>query len=220
MKNIFYTIRKSPRNVAVFIGASVILAALYYYALIQSAPFDTFIRSNSPLFVVLQVLFSIANSVIGAVSIVLLLELFQIQRKVGGTNIFQSVASLFISVATTGCYVCGSILLPGLGLAASFASLPLGGLEIKIITLLLLLYSVNDLNHKLMGTCKIYADKFLSFKFDGGVWKFNLKRIFQLKSTFVTFGLMGLIFLLPGILPKNSPIQLNDPSQYFCVGEH
>ncbi len=221
MKHIWKTITKSKQNIVTFVILSVVLLSLYYLALIQSASLDAFIRSNSPLFVILQILFSILNSLVGAVSILLLVELFRIQRKVGNTNVVQSIAALFISVATTGCYVCGSILLPGLGLTASFAAMPFGGLEIKILTLLLLIYSVNDLNHKLMGTCKVYKDKYLLVKVsENWSYRFNMRRLFELKPTFITLGMIALIFVLPSILPHVTTASINDPDQYSCVIEH
>lgn len=215
-KNAINTITHSRMNLVIFAVATLAMAAMYYYALTMSVPFDVFIHSNSPAFVILQILFSIGNSVAGAVSIVLIIELFRIQKQIGKTNIFQSTLSLFISVATTGCYVCGSILLPTLGLAASFAALPLGGLEIKVITLVLLVYSINDLNNKLLGICKVYNDRFVKLKLDDISLELNLKRIFQLKPTFITLGLVSLIFVLPVILPHFIKGGLNDPTQYSC----
>jgi len=218
MKNIIYAIKKSKKNIVTFIILSFGFAGLYYFALIQSAPFEVFIKSNSPTFVTLQIIFSILNSLVGAVSVLLLIELFRIQKKVGGTNGLQSIVALFISVATTGCYVCGSILLPGLGLAASFTAMPFGGLEVKILTLLLLIYSVRDLNKKLLGTCKIYQDRFIVLKVNEDKrFRFNLKRLLELQPTFITFSFIILIFALPSILPSVTTASINDPNQYICV---
>ncbi|MEO6728853.1 MAG: hypothetical protein ABIM99_02930 [Candidatus Dojkabacteria bacterium] len=212
-KNLF----KSKANIITFLIAASLLMALYYAALLRVSSFETFIQSNSPAFVILQIVFSILNSVLSALAIVLIIELTRKQKQSGNMNIFQTAISLFISIGTTGCYVCGSILLPSFGIAASFAALPFGGLEIKFITTLLLIYSLNDLQKKVRGICKIYKIKTIQFKYNDEVkFQFNIKEWGNYRPILVTFSFVALIFALPLI---TSPLgfKINDPKMYSCV---
>jgi len=212
--NSYKIIIRSARNRIVFVILSLALLGFYYLALTRSVSLPIFIESNSPIFIGLQIILSIINSILGAASIILLLELLKLQKLGGKLSFIQTVSSLFISIATTGCYVCGSIFLPSLGIASGFAALPIGGLEVKIITILLLIFSINDLTKKLLGICIVYEDYMLVVKLDENEIKFNLKHLFALRPALITGFLILLIFILPLILPKTSLI--NSTSIYSC----
>tara|TARA_Y100000310_G_C20660910_1_gene804719 strand:+ start:397 stop:852 length:456 start_codon:yes stop_codon:yes gene_type:complete len=64
-----------------------------------------------------------------------------------------SLAAVF-SVIVSGCPACGITLASYLGLASFFSALPFFGLELKIVAILLLLYSTNSLI-KNLNNCKI-----------------------------------------------------------------
>jgi len=212
--NIF-ALLKDKLNLVLFIIFSSLILGSYYLAIVKIIPFESFLKSNSTLFIILQILFSITNAVLAGLSITMIVELFKKQKSSNNLNIAQTVLSLLISIGTSGCYICGSILVPSFGIASSFASLPFGGVEIKIITMLLLIYSINDLNNKLNGTCKIYRDSFVILLFENMSLKFNLKYFLQLKPAVITFSMIFVIFALP-LLFSASSFNINDPKIYSC----
>lgn len=209
---------KNRRTTTTFVVGTFVLLGFYYYAVVQSVPFSTFLRSNSPLFIFLQILLSFINALLGAAGVTLVGQLFRQQQQNGSMNVFQSAVALFLSVATTGCYVCGSILLPSLGIASSLAALPLGGLEVKLITAGLLLYSLRDLHRKLLGICEIPRPLVVKLELGEKNWQLKLNNWQQWRAGAITLSMVVLIFALPAITPKNM-FSINDPNVYSCKHE-
>lgn len=71
---------------------------------------------------------------------------------IGGLSIQGTSGSFggLLSLLVSGCPACSITLAGYLGLATFFSSLPLAGLEVKIIALLILLWSVNEVSNNLM----------------------------------------------------------------------
>jgi len=74
--------------------------------------------------------------------------------KEAATTTIASILGIIIS----GCPVCGITLASYLGLATLFSSLPFFGIELKVIGILLLLYSTNSLAKK-MYVCEVDKKK-------------------------------------------------------------
>ncbi len=77
-----------------------------------------------------------------------------VKTTIGKTSIFASIG-IFIGVLAPGCAACGVGLLSLFGLSAAFLSfLPFGGLEISILSIGLILFSIVKISNN-MYTCNI-----------------------------------------------------------------
>lgn len=201
-ENAFKITFNSPKRILIGVFVFILSLILYAYAISETGTFETFFKESPILIVILQIVFGILNSILISIATVEFIHIFTTEHKQSGVSIFGVVSALFFSVASTGCYVCGTVLFPVLGVAASFASLPLGGLEVKILTAFMLLYSVNDLSQKVLGIC--YYDKNKIYKFQLGTGSLNISAVTvnNIKPIFITGGFIILIVLLPYIVPE------------------
>jgi hypothetical protein len=198
-------------EIIIFLAVSSISLFAYYYAITMHVSFAIFLKANSPAFIILQIVLSIANSLLMAYAIVLMYRLFTIYSQISGKSVINTGFSLIFSVATTGCYVCGNILFPSLGLLGAFASMPFGGLEIKVITLLLIAYSIVDLKKKINMGCKTSNNsKYIVLKYYDKQFKL---RMFELRSLMPL--IITCVLLIVSInLSKISPIEIKPMVNY------
>lgn len=190
-------------NFLIFTLSTAVLAYFYYIALTARVSWEVFIASNSTLFILLQVILSIANAALGGISILLIIRIFKDRKAQGKLSFVQTFSALFFSILTTGCYVCGTLLLPAIGLASSFATLPFAGLEVKVLTALFLVYSLTKLVNNYKGICEIESDKVFKISFGSSNLLFKFKYIQRLKPFLITSLFIISIFALPAILPNN-----------------
>ncbi len=147
----------------VFIALNILL--LYYFLLIQKTTWVAFWQSNTAFYSWSQIVLSIVNAILIGASISMLFEVIGEKKKSSKTSFLQTFASLLFSAAATGCSVCSAFLLPLLGIAASLTALPFGGLEIKLLSALLLLYTIYEYAKITSGLCKIPKEKIISKPF-------------------------------------------------------
>jgi len=204
MNNSLKQIFKNKFNIFLIVVLTVAISYLYYLVIDSSLPFEIFIKVNDPEFVIFQILFSVVNSFLTAISLVLFIEIIRERKKGQKSGILSTLIALGFSIGTTGCYVCGSILLPFIGIATSFASLPFGGLEIKFITALLLIYSIRQLLKVYSGLCEIRPDKKYILGIGENKLKISQNQIDNFKPIAVSFALIALIFVLPIFFPQNA----------------
>lgn len=204
---------RERRWLVVFIIANLLILGMYYIAIELSASFDMFIKANSSIFVLLQVILSVLNAVLGGLSITFILFLFFRQRQLNGVSSIQSIGSLIFTVGTTGCYVCGSLLLPVAGIGSAIGTLPFAGIELKVLALILFLISIFETAPKVLGICKL--DKVY-------ILKTGLKTINIGEGLIRNFKYLSLsIFTISGFLLVNSfiPREVNlgiNESNYIC----
>jgi hypothetical protein len=187
---------------------SIFLASilLYFLAITSVVPFDYFLNHNpSWIFI---------NSLLTAIALVMFLKVFRNKKAENKTSIIGTILALFFSVFSTGCYVCGTVLFPAIGLGSSFATMPLGGIEVKIITAAMLIYSVNLLSNNVLGICKVFSNKKFSFKTSGLVlFSISPKFIYQAKHLVIVLIFILSIFLLPLLTPDSVK---RTPESFIC----
>jgi len=183
----------------VFIALNVLL--LYYFLLIQKTTWVAFWQSNTAFYVWSQIILSIVNAVLIGAAISMLFEVIKEKKKASKTSYLQAFASLLFSAAATGCSVCSAFLLPLLGIAASLTALPFGGLEIKFLSALLLLYTIYEYAKITSGLCKVPKEKIVSF--EKNQIKFSLKKetLPQLLPLLLLTMFITIVYTLPR-LPK------------------
>ena len=157
----------------------------YYFLLIQKTTWDSFLQSNNQIYIWLQIMLSIVNAILIGVSIAMLFSIIEEKKNVSKGSFIQTLGSLLFSAAATGCSVCSAFLLPALGIAASLTALPFGGLEIKALSILLLIYAIYEYAKSANGLCEIS------------------KKIFpQLKSFILLLLFIVIIYSLPKVPPQ------------------
>jgi len=86
----------------------------------------------------------------------LILYKISLRRKVSSNGNILSLTGMFLGIFAPGCVACGLGLVTFFGLAASFATLPLKGLEISILAMIILTVSILRFSYSLYDdTCSI-----------------------------------------------------------------
>lgn len=170
---------------------------IYYFVLTRTTTWEVFWQSNIAVYNYLQIILSLANAVLIGILLSMFFYILEKRKAALGGSLLEALGSLVYSVAATGCPVCGAILLPTLGVAASLTALPLGGLEIKSLTLLLLIYVAYDYSKNILGLCPARKVRLISFR--KGYVEFNFKKevLEDLKPILVFVGFVIIIYLLP-----------------------
>ncbi len=197
---------KDKKNLIFLIIVFLFFTYSYFFALTQQVSWVVFLRNNSSLFVISQIILSLINSVVGSLCLLLIIRIFKERKNQEKASFIQTFSALFISVITTGCYVCGTVLFPAVGLTASFSTLPFAGLEIKVITAIFLLYSLGELLKNYKGICDIETPKQYKFSLGTKSFLFKLKYLQRVKPLLITSIFIILVFALPSLLPKNTEI--------------
>ncbi|HRN69839.1 MAG TPA: hypothetical protein PLS49_01530 [Candidatus Woesebacteria bacterium] len=216
MKNFFRAFKliykeKRFKLITLLVFAAVIV--LYFMAIELSVSFDMFIKVNSKIFIVFQLVLSLLNALFAAFAITFTLFIFRLQKVTGGLGSVQAIASLVVAIGTTGCYVCGSLLLPIVGISSAFAGLPFAGLEIKAITLILFALSIWELTPRVLGVCKL--DKLYKLKMGRKILSISNNSLRNLRFITLSIIFTSLILVLPNIMPKDTKSGINQNS-YFC----
>ena len=188
----------------VFIALNVLL--LYYFLLIQKTTWDSFWQSNTAFYSWSQIVLSIVNAVLIGASVSMLFEVIKEKKKTSKTSFLQTFASLLFSAAATGCSVCSAFLLPLLGIAASLTALPFGGLEIKLLSALLLIYTIYEYAKITSGLCKIPKEKVISFEKNQIDLRINKETLPQLLPFLFLVIFITTVYTLPR-LPKTWRLQ-------------
>ncbi|MEK7078710.1 MAG: hypothetical protein AAB929_01445, partial [Patescibacteria group bacterium] len=156
------------------------------FLLTQKTTWDSFLQSNNQIYVWLQVMLSIGNAILIGISISMLFSVLEERKNVSKGSLVQTLGSLLFSAAATGCSVCSAFLLPALGIAASLTALPFGGLEIKAISILLLIYAIYEYAKPASGLCEIESN-------------LSKKIFYQLKPFIILLLFIVIIYSLPQI---------------------
>lgn len=146
--------RKIYRRMSlVFLTISLFFVFLFldYFLLTRTTSWEKFLTDNNRWYVFLAVNLSLLNNLLISVALTILLYLIEMKKKVGKSAASNSTIGVFLSLVSVGCAVCGGFLLPIVGIAASLTAFPFQGLEIKALSIGLLLFSINELSSRVTG---------------------------------------------------------------------
>lgn len=137
-----------------FLALSTATALLLAYLLIflQSTTFAVFFISNTVVYSATSIALTVLIAVLGGLSVsqtVYILTAYQ-QR---GQGAARSAFGAGFGLLSAGCPSCASLLLPVLGIAGSLAVFPLGGLEIKLMALIILADAFWEGSRIMAGVC-------------------------------------------------------------------
>jgi MFS family permease len=191
---------------------------LYYLAIISTGSLSIFLNETPTVLLIAQVFFSLLNSLLIGVVITMFIDLIRKRRQDSDLSFSGAIVALFFSVVTTGCYVCGTVLLPAIGVAASFAALPFGGLEVKVLTVLLLIYSLKQTSKTYLGICDYDINKKYQFSFGNLSITLSSKRLNGLKSFAIVIAFSVLILSLPSLIPDQFKKEYSESN--ICLHEY
>lgn len=189
-----------PLFVALALSLSLNFIAVYYLLFLQTTTPEVFWQSNNSFYNIASVLLTIIISLLfGTATSLFLLVARSKKQTVSGGN---TLTGTLLGIISAGCPVCGAWILPLLGIAGSLAAFPLQGLEIKILSLLLLAWSIKTSAQILSSRCNLPKKRL--FSINRKFIKIELTRstIPQLKSTAILAGAILLIYALPKLPPR------------------
>ena len=156
---------------------------LDYFLLTRATSWGSFIEDNNPAFVMFSIILSLLNNFLISLALTYLAYVYENKNKYLGSEGSNTGIGVFLSLISVGCAVCGGVLLPLIGVAASLTAFPLQGLEIKILSIILLSISISQLSEKISG-----------------IFKKNLGR--EKKLYLLGISLLVIVYLIPR-LPYN-----------------
>lgn len=92
-------------------------------------------------------LITLLSTLLISISLIMLHEYLKLQREVKGAK--KIGLSMILAIIASHCASCGVAIFGGLISLSLLASLPFGGKEIGILAILVLLYTIYDMNKKL-----------------------------------------------------------------------
>ncbi len=128
--------------------------ALDYIILIQATTFRVLFSQNTLFYSIASVVLSILTALLFGVSSSMIIYLFKKKKKEAGTSASTGFFGTFFGAIASGCPVCGAYLLPLFGVAGSLAVFPFQGLEIRVLAILLLIFSITQSSNSVLGICK------------------------------------------------------------------
>jgi hypothetical protein len=139
----------------IFLGISIAAnyLALDYILLTQTTSFRIMAAQNIALFNGAQLTLSILTALLLGISTAMLVYIFRQARADGAAATPGTVSGTIVAAIASGCPVCGAWLLPLLGIAGSLAVFPLQGLEIRLLAVGLLIYSILRSSNVILGIC-------------------------------------------------------------------
>lgn len=137
------------------------LLAFTYLIFFQTTTFAVFFLSNSAFYNWTSIGLDILIAVLFGIALAMAVFLFRKNRAEAGGATGSSFFGAVFGAVASGCPVCGAWILPLLGIAGSLAVFPFQGLEIKVLAVLLLLFSISQSARSLAGICDTARKKVL-----------------------------------------------------------
>jgi len=124
---------------------------LDYFLLTRTTSLERFFADNNRLFVSITIILTFFNNFLIAFVLTFLIAAVDKKKKLLKSAGINSGVGIFLSLISVGCAVCGGFLLPILGIAASLTAFPFQGLEVKLLSIVVLFYTLRQLNLILIG---------------------------------------------------------------------
>ncbi|NOY15208.1 MAG: hypothetical protein GXP43_03245 [bacterium] len=192
---------RQPVFVLLAVSTATNILFVYYLVLMQTTSWEVFWQSNVAFYNWAQVVLSVLTAV--GFGIVIAQMMYVVgQRLAQGGSWLTSTASLIFSTAVTGCTVCGAVLLPTLGIAASLTALPFGGLEVKLMSLILVGWAVYEYSKVIVGACKVKGRGLITISRSGLEVNWSKENV---KSLGTPLLIVAVFLLIVYSLPKLPP---------------
>lgn len=142
-----------------FLAVAVALGSGYLLYIFSSI--SMLMYMNSILYIVSSLGMSILIALLFGINVSLIVYKFNLSKKIGLKEDSSSILGVAGGALGSGCPVCGATLLGFLGVSGGLAILPFKGLELKILSLGLLLFSTYKVSESIFDCkkCKIKRGK-------------------------------------------------------------
>lgn len=197
MREAFSKVFSKPHYWVITTAIALNVLFLYYLILMQKTTWDAFWQSNATWYTWSQVILSIINALFIGIAISFLFYVIEGRKQGSKSTFLNTLGSLFFSAAATGCSVCSAFLLPTLGIAASLAAFPFGGLEIKLFSVLILWYAIWQYSKSILGLCEIPTEKIISFDNKNLTLNINRKTLPQLQPFLLLILFIFTVYAIP-----------------------
>lgn len=140
---VFLTVFKDPLFALLALTISLNLLFLYYFFFVKVTTFKVFFDSNTSFYAFSSIALTILIALTYGIAISLLLWQRRIQKTLARpADLGNRLIGSFLGALSVGCPVCGAYLASLLGISGGLFIFPFQGLEIKLISLGLLLFAV------------------------------------------------------------------------------
>lgn len=154
LKKSLKSVFKNPIYIVLATSLGLNFLALDYILFSKATTFRVFIAQNVAFYNWASLILSIVIAVLFGISITMLIYILKKRKKEAKESAPTSLLGTVFGAIASGCPVCGAWLLPLLGVAGSLAVFPLQGLEIKVLAIGLLIYSISQSVNIVLGICK------------------------------------------------------------------
>ncbi len=120
-------------------------------------------------------------------------------RQASKAKVFEGKGLIggLVGAFSIGCPVCGSLLLPVLGVVGGLSVFPFQGLELKLAALFLFIFSIYESSKAISGKICLPEEKFISFSRGNFVFNFNKTALPSLISFLSPFLIIVIVLALP-----------------------
>lgn len=145
-KEITISVLKRKKYAVIALTAAVIMAAISYYLTIVNVAFHSFsilVQMDGPLFTTASVALSLTISILFGIYIALFVFRRDLMKDDKNSKaVISGIGGTITGVVAAACPTCGAPMLAIFGAPLALMSLPFQGLEIKVLSILLLILSV------------------------------------------------------------------------------
>jgi hypothetical protein len=200
LRTSFETLFSEPPFLVLALSLAVNLLLAYVLLFQQSTTFVVFFLSNSPLYIGLSIVLTILISLLTGVALSQAIYVARTRlavRRAQGTG--RGVFGSALGAIAASCPACGSALLPALGIAGSLAVFPLQGLEIKMLSLVILGDAIWEGSRTIAGVCELTSQKIVEWNDDRILIRFNRRTLARLRPVLLIALVAMAVYLLPAL---------------------
>ncbi len=179
------------------LGANLLL--VYLLLFLSATNFETFFISNTSLYIAAAMALTAMIALLGGIALAQAIYIAHTRQalwRAQGTA--RGLFGAGIGALSVGCPACASLLLPALGIAGSLAIFPLGGLEIKLLSLIILVDAIWEGSRIIAGVCPPMQSRLFSTDDENRlVINVNRQTLRQLKPVALIAAAVLAVYLLP-----------------------
>lgn len=181
---------------ALSLAANLVLVDVLLFR--QSTTFAVYFISNSSLYVAISIALTILVSLLAGLA---LAQAAYIARMRLGVRRAQGAArgsfGAALGAIAAGCPACGSTLLAVLGIAGSLAVFPLQGLEIKLLSAVVLVDAIWEESRTIAGVCALTNYRLIEWTDERILFRFNRQILARLRPALLIVLAGMAVYLLP-----------------------
>jgi hypothetical protein len=205
------------------------LLLIYYLIFLSITTLSLLFSTTNAFYSWSSIILTIFTSLFFGISLSLLIYRWRqisAQRAIGGKDFIGG----FFGALSMGCPVCGSFLLPFLGIAGGLSVFPFQGLELKLVALFLFGFSIYQSSKKISGKTCLVTEKLVRIENGNFIFNLNKTTLTSLFSFLLPLLILAIVILLPALPAKykfnlaqkgqaalTSPREISAPLEEFSI---